>query len=417
MQQRRTPLGIALAMATSLVIGVVASFGLIVAALAPAVSVVALPSVSPSPAPSLRTVTRSQVAPGLALTQIIDLTDPDQPERIWVLDLDPDSDLTLDVALVRKELGGQGPLTRIAERTGAIAAVNGDYGIPTGRPLHLYMEDGTLFQTSLINAAGRNVAWTPDSAEVSFGKPRVHITATPAGDNGPVDIARWNDGFAGRTKIAGFSSEAAGVDDPPADACSVRLTPDAQPQLTGKAITGTFRVATVACREQPMVLAGGDDIVLTTPIHGTRTKAIQAFAPGERVDLSWSIGWPGVTDAIGGSALLLQDDQIVTTKCHGNYECWRHPRTGLGVTDDGHVLLVVVDGRREGWSLGMRREDLAVLMQDLGATDAMALDGGASSEMVVDGQVLNQPSGNEERRLMSAVVILPGPDPGERAAS
>jgi exopolysaccharide biosynthesis protein len=52
-------------------------------------------------------------------------------------------------------------------------------------------------------------------------------------------------------------------------------------------------------------------------------------------------------------------------------------------------------------------------MRDLGAVDALNLDGGGSSEMVVDGEVVNRPSDGRERRITNAVLILPGADPGE----
>ena len=52
-------------------------------------------------------------------------------------------------------------------------------------------------------------------------------------------------------------------------------------------------------------------------------------------------------------------------------------------------------------------------MQDLGAISAMNLDGGGSSTMWVEGDVVNRPSDGHERRVTTAVLVLPGPDPGE----
>jgi exopolysaccharide biosynthesis protein len=52
-------------------------------------------------------------------------------------------------------------------------------------------------------------------------------------------------------------------------------------------------------------------------------------------------------------------------------------------------------------------------MRNLGAVDALNLDGGGSSEMVVKGKVVNRPSDGRERRITNAVLILPGADPGE----
>ncbi|MFN7020760.1 MAG: phosphodiester glycosidase family protein [Phycisphaerales bacterium] len=58
----------------------------------------------------------------------------------------------------------------------------------------------------------------------------------------------------------------------------------------------------------------------------------------------------------------------------------RHPRTAAGVSDDGRMLwLVVVDGRRADWSVGMTLPELGELMVEAGAWDAVNLDGGGSS--------------------------------------
>jgi hypothetical protein len=80
----------------------------------------------------------------------------------------------------------------------------------------------------------------------------------------------------------------------------------------------------------------------------------------------------------------------------------RHPRTAVGVSRDGHtVYLVVVDGRRGG-SRGLNLYELADFMQDIGAHDAMNLDGGGSSAMFLRraGGVINAPSGGRwEARL------------------
>jgi exopolysaccharide biosynthesis protein len=53
-------------------------------------------------------------------------------------------------------------------------------------------------------------------------------------------------------------------------------------------------------------------------------------------------------------------------------------------------------------------------MRKLGAVDALNLDGGGSSTMVVKGDVVNRPSDGQQRRVTTAVLVLPGKDPGEQ---
>jgi exopolysaccharide biosynthesis protein len=73
----------------------------------------------------------------------------------------------------------------------------------------------------------------------------------------------------------------------------------------------------------------------------------------------------------------------------------------------------VIDGRRPRWSRGATLGELRKIMRNLGAVDALNLDGGGSSEMVVKGKVVNRPSDGRERRITNAVLILSGADPGE----
>ncbi len=82
------------------------------------------------------------------------------------------------------------------------------------------------------------------------------------------------------------------------------------------------------------------------------------------------------------------------------------PRSAIGVTSDNKLLLVAVDGRNAGGSAGMSFEELAALMKELGARDAMALDGGGSTTLYAGGKVVNNPSGGSERRVANAILII-----------
>jgi hypothetical protein len=85
----------------------------------------------------------------------------------------------------------------------------------------------------------------------------------------------------------------------------------------------------------------------------------------------------------------------------------------VGATADGRLLVVVVDGGSPAYSRGMTLRELAELMQTLGAVNALNLDGGGSSEMVVNGLVASRPSDGQERAVSNALVVLPGPDSGQ----
>lgn len=121
--------------------------------------------------------------------------------------------------------------------------------------------------------------------------------------------------------------------------------------------------------------------------------------------------------AVGGRPRLLQDSAIVKevdTEGQPGFATSRHPRTAVGISSNGkRLLLVVVDGRQAGYSDGMTLRELAHLMLDLGARDALNLDGGGSTTMVVGNrkthslQIVNRPSdATGERPVGDALAVV-----------
>lgn len=100
--------------------------------------------------------------------------------------------------------------------------------------------------------------------------------------------------------------------------------------------------------------------------------------------------------ALSGDRMLIQGGEIIADLD----DTIIHPRTAIGTNRNGrYVYLVVVDGRQPFYSAGATFQELAELLKDLGAHSAMALDGGGSSTLVVEGEngdtiILNSPIDN-----------------------
>ena len=134
--------------------------------------------------------------------------------------------------------------------------------------------------------------------------------------------------------------------------------------------------------------------------------------------------WGTVSDAIGGGPVLVRDGKPVYRANEAftvSQIAPRHPRTAIGQTADGRILLVVVDGRQSGYSVGMTTFEMALTMTRLGAVRAMQLDGGGSSTLAFDGTVLNRPSDGRERAISTALMLqyygAYAPPPAEEAVS
>lgn len=130
--------------------------------------------------------------------------------------------------------------------------------------------------------------------------------------------------------------------------------------------------------------------------------------------LRWTIrfdGAPGpVLEMIGGYPRLVQGGN--TVRSTGSLVTERHPRTALGWRKDGTFLLVTVDGRQPGHSVGMTGAELGSLLKGLGAIEAVNLDGGGSTTMVVDGKVVNRYSDPSERTVGNALLLVASDAPG-----
>jgi hypothetical protein len=145
--------------------------------------------------------------------------------------------------------------------------------------------------------------------------------------------------------------------------------------------------------------------------RGTAAQRLSAEAPvGTTVTLRFVLNpsWAGIVDAIGGGPALVRDGKPVFRpfELFSTSQLSRNPRTGVGQRVDGRILLVVVDGRRPGYSVGMTNWELAQTLVRLGAVTAAGLDAGGSSTLAFDGALLNRPSDAGGERPVSEGLFV-----------
>lgn len=89
-------------------------------------------------------------------------------------------------------------------------------------------------------------------------------------------------------------------------------------------------------------------------------------------------------------------------------EGYLEPRTAIGqyADDPLHYLILVVDGRREGYSEGCDLPTLQKLFLDYGVETAFNLDGGGSTTLYYDGEVINRPASGEERKVSDIIMFM-----------
>ena len=187
------------------------------------------------------------------------------------------------------------------------------------------------------------------------------------------------------------------------------LTPD---------YTHAYRVEKVSRDGNSTIPQDGAVLWINTRL---KNPSVSQFNTGADGTLTLTLSppeWNQVRHAIGGRLRLLKDGKINETLAEMHHAEKRHtpgkrasvlnlshePRTALGYNAD-KLFLVVADGRQPKYSTGLTLYELASILLELGATEAINLDGGSSSTFVVDGEVVNKPSGQQERDVLNAVFI------------
>jgi len=136
-----------------------------------------------------------------------------------------------------------------------------------------------------------------------------------------------------------------------------------------------------------------------TTAHGRPLRLTPATTVSSAGPILLHDGHPAI-DAVTEGTLNPQDQDDYT------FSAYKHARTMIGVRADGDILLATVDGI-PGVSEGMTLTEEAALMRSLGATDAMNLDGGGSTQFASFGQIVGQPSSNPLRPVGDTIDVVP----------
>lgn len=150
--------------------------------------------------------------------------------------------------------------------------------------------------------------------------------------------------------------------------------------------------------------------------HGKAASFLNGFTAGDTVTINISMGTlpQNVEEISGGFVRLLKNGKNHALQSYlqngtkpDYFVHKKHPRTAIGTNKDKSTLwLVTVDGRQTA-SAGISLPDLADLMKELGAYNALNLDGGGSTTMWVKNRVVNRPSDAAgERRISNGLLIL-----------
>lgn len=338
---------------------------------------------------------RRPLAPGVTYTA---LRRTEGPWEIRVLRLQRQEPLiALDVGLASGNLRGVEPLSGIIareDRAGdyVVAATNADFFVMAGHP-RAGLTIGPMVRRGEVLTLGR-------------GRLAFYVTADGQPAIGELDCAGSLVLPEGQVKVVGVNQE------PPAEGVVLYTDQWGWAQSGGCVVVemaglplqtaGTWKgkVAELVPAGRERIANRGEVLLVA---GNEAAKSLAKLLPGHEVSVELAtrdLAKP-VSLAIGGGPLLLREGEVVP---EDNAAAPRHPRTAIGFSDR-EIVLVTVDGRQPGWSVGMDLPTLARLMAELGCTEALNLDGGGSTTAWVRGEIVNRPSDGGERRIANAVLV------------
>jgi exopolysaccharide biosynthesis protein len=324
------------------------------------------------------------------------------PDR-WVINV-----LVLDPSRTRLVLGRAGDkgvgtetTSSIARRHGALAAVNAGFfrtaGPYRGEPAGILLVAGKVLSEPYQKRPGLAVTNKGGRTRLAVVDAEVRVEAVVS--------------KSVRRRVAG-------VNRPRLDDELILFTPE----FDRTTLTGPDGAEAIVERGQAASVIDGKGAA-AIPVsgwvlsgHGAAAAWVRAnIKPGTRLKLVTDISLTPEPDfaadfVAGGGPRLVRSGKPAPAGPEAGSPGFidtRHPRTAVGVRADGRILLVTVDGRQPERSVGMTIAELSALLLELGAVEAVNMDGGGSTTMVVGGRVVNSPSDlTGERPVGDALLVL-----------
>jgi hypothetical protein len=356
---------------------------------------------------------RQQLWPGVTYERGVQFT-PSGPVALSILSGPrPGGTTTLEPVLSNGTLTGLETLTsmqRRLSRTATVAGVNGDYyNFRDGLPSGIFMRET---QVASPPNGGRSSAGVATDGTLDVR--RVEFYGTWRG-TGPKRTLHTLNRVPERDQVALFT---------PAFGPSTPTVPGSRAVVLfpfPATVPNTdLEAPVVDVRSEPSVpIPLGGAVLVARAGAAERLAAEAPLGALASIRLIFRPSWDGIVAAIGGGPQIVRDGVPVYRAGEAftsSQLAPRAPRTGIGQRADGSIVLVAVDGRQPGYSVGMTNFELAQALVRLGAVTGMAFDGGGSTSMAFDGTLLNRPAAGE-RTISTALmfhytgVYVPPPRP------
>ena len=307
-----------------------------------------------------------------------------RPVKINVVEVNKNLNQNIEInpQLSSSKLSSKSTITSIAKKNNSIAAINGTYFKPqTGVPLGTLMINKKLYTGPVYNRVAMGIF------DNGFDMARVELNATLKTSKGELKIDNVNQPRMLSTYVLAYTPQWGAF-------------APASPQYGIQIAVEEGKITSISTQALPIPENG-------YVIVGPKEKLEKFFdAKKVNLDIKTIPNWENVNHIISGGPYLVKNGEIFIDMTEQKLGAigGKNPRTAIGYTEDGNLIMVAVDGR-EGESVGMTLKELAGFMQSVGCINAMNLDGGGSTVMYVNGHVVNNPKVKGGIALSNALTI------------
>ncbi|MUN35065.1 sporulation domain-containing protein [Actinomadura sp. NEAU-AAG5] len=358
-----------------------------------------------------------------------DGTDPGAPQKVHMISVDFRKFRGSVGTDFGPTLNGTEKLTDLVAANRAVAGINAQW-FYNSAPGGMYVKDGKLIGGATQGRGG--IKLTKDGRRAEVDAYTAHVTMRVGKTTVELDGVNrvpgeiWNCGGVGGDQPTEKPQHDLKCTD---DSELVRFTPEwgVPPKGAGAeaVLDERGRVTAVNGSRGAAVPAGGSTIQATGESASwllDRVKAGDRLKVRERVEdgRGHRVSLKRGTTILQVGPTLVRDGRVsVNAQADGliregddqtftyNWTLRANPRSMIGMDRDGRLMLVVVDGRRDGYSEGLGIAQTGELMKLLGAEEAMNLDGGGSSVLVTrDGGIVNRPSDATGQRSLGNVILV-----------
>ena len=280
---------------------------------------------------------------------------------------------------------------KMAQTENAIVAINAGYFKPqTGTPLGTLVIDGKVLTGPIYNRVG--IGFFEKDGVVSYMMDNTGIDILAYTKSSTLKIDNINQPRMSQNHTLLYTKEWGKISPPPPkNGYNMLIDGNFITKISANPIEiNENEVVVSSSKEKISAFAKDKEVYINTDITGKLKNANHIIAAGP---------------------YLVKNSEIFVDIKKQKFEAiaGKNPRSALGYTKDGNLIIVTIDGR-EKTSVGMTLTELANLMKKIGCTDAMNLDGGSSSALYVKNKIVNDAINKEGALVSNSLIIKEEPN-------